>query len=299
MATRTTALGIDIGAGSTKLALLAGEGGVLATAQSAAYTQPDLATLTHAIHEALYQPSNGFAIVADHIARVGLAVPGPVEPGQCKLPRCGNLSALEGVDPAQWVRGVVGQASPVRVMTDQHAAAFAAYTADPQPGRTLYLALGTGVGGAVLDEGQPLAFTRGTPGHLGHLDISGGNPDAPSTPAAGRGALEAYLGAPALRSRGLPLDDPARCANHPAMPEVIDAIARGIRIMFALYRMDHIVLLGGVAPVFTPVLDALAGRIRDGLTPVAPDDWTLSVGSVGLFAGAIGAARLAQQTAKH
>ncbi|XAM01629.1 ROK family protein [Phycisphaeraceae bacterium D3-23] len=297
MATDTAWLGIDIGASSTKLALVDGEGAVAATAQSAAYEQPELKALTDAIRDALCRMLDHATRNAAHLAGVGLAVPGPVEAGGTTLPRCGNLPALEGTDATLWMRDVVGMDVAVRVATDQYAAAFAEFTANPLPGRTLFLALGTGVGGAVLDDGQPLIFTRGTPGHLGHIDISGGDPDAPATEAAGRGALEAYLGAPSLRSLAMPLEEPAACASHPAMPDIIDALARGLRIMFAIYRMDHIVLLGGVSPVFDVVLDRLTNHIRDGLTTVAPADWTIAVGTTGFHAGAIGAARLAADAA--
>lgn len=293
MATHAAWLGIDVGGSSTKLALCDGSGAMLATAQSTGYRRPSAEALAEAVRMACDQL--GVDGQREHIAGVGLAVPGPVEAGQAVLPHCGNLPALAGLNASGWVQSCVGRAVPVRLLTDQLATATAEWHADPRPGRTLVLTLGTGVGGAVLDDGVPLTFTRGTPGHLGHLDISGGSHNAPATAAAGRGALEAYLGAPALRALGLPLEDPEACAAHKAMPDVIGGLARGLRIMFGLYRMDHIILAGGVAPVFGPVLDQLEQRIRDGLTPVAPEDWTLRVGEVGLYAGAIGAARLAQE----
>lgn len=295
MQTHATWLGIDVGGSSIKLALCDSAGTSRHTAQSKAYQRPSPEALTAAARGAIGRLTGDDQ--RQRIAGVGLAVPGPVVAGQTTLPRCGNLPAVEGLDATQWVGELLAGPVPVHLLTDQYATAVAEGNAEPRPGRTLVLTLGTGVGGAVLDDGVPLTFTRGTPGHLGHIDISGGDPDAPWTDAAGRGALEAYLGASTLRTLGLPLHDPAACAAHPAMPGVIDALSRGLRILFALYRMDHIVLAGGVAPIFGPVLDQLEVRIRDGLTPVAPQAWTVRLGQVGLFAGAIGAAQLARQSA--
>ncbi|MEM9414761.1 MAG: ROK family protein [Planctomycetota bacterium] len=322
MPTRTAWLGIDIGASSTKLALLhtdprpagglrtpdeqrqdmpkgpASVGrGLAKLGQSAIYDRPTLEALGAAVRgaaEALLDREKPTAVCG-----VGLAVPGPVGEGGV-VEQCGNLPALDAVEGGVWLHdalaGVIDADVPVHVTPDTNAAAVGAYTDDPKRGRTLFLSLGTGVGGAVLDDGEPLALTRGTPGHLGHIDISGGDPDAPATEAAGRGALEAYLGAKALRAAGLPLDDPDACAQHPAMPNAINALARGLRIMLALYRMDHIVLLGGVAPVFAPHLEDVRRRTREGLTHVAPQAWNLAVAATGVHTAAVGAALLGQST---
>jgi glucokinase len=287
------ALGIDIGGGSAKLALLDDQRETVATGQSAEYRQPTLEALARVVRDALDAMLAGQPVeTRARIERVGLSAPGPVE-GDRHIVISGNVPALSGLDGVAWVERVMGAPLPTRVVTDQLAAAMSQWMNDPLAGRALYLALGTGVGGAILDHGHPLTFTRGTPGHLGHLDVSGGDPDAPTSEAAGRGALEAYVGAPALRAAGMPVDDPRACVDHPAMPRATAALARAIRICLALYRMDHVVLMGGIAQVFLPVLDRVRDAVLDDLSPVAPDVWSLSVGNLGPMAGAIGASQMA------
>jgi predicted NBD/HSP70 family sugar kinase len=131
--------------------------------------------------------------------------------------------------------------------------------------------------------------TRGTPGHFGHIDVSGGQIDAPSTAAAGRGALEAYIGAEALRRAGIDPDTPAGL-GHPAFATALAALVRGLRILLALYRPDHIVLLGGTGLKLLPLLPRLDAAVRDRLTPAAPAHFTLACGQAGYFAAALGAA---------
>jgi predicted NBD/HSP70 family sugar kinase len=178
------------------------------------------------------------------------------------------------------------------VLTDALAAALGEREANPLPGRALYLALGAGVGGIVMQGGRPLLIARGTSGHFGHMDVSGGEKNAPATAAAGRGALEAYVGAEALRRAGVDLDAPAGL-GHPALAAALAALARGLRILLALYRPDHIVLLGGVGLKLGPLLPQLDAQVRDQLTTAAPAQFTLACGRAGYFAAALGAAAAA------
>src|SRR5258708_31988407 len=67
-------------------------------------------------------------------------------------------------------------------------------------GRLLCLALGTGVGACVIDEGTFLHVSGESPGHFGQLDVSLEDP-APIGPDGGAGSLEAYIGAAALAAR--------------------------------------------------------------------------------------------------
>jgi predicted NBD/HSP70 family sugar kinase len=219
---------------------------------------------------------------------VGVCIAGPLGANGV-LEAAANLPAVVGVPIATWVRSVLGLTAAPRVLTDALAAALGEYRVNPLRGRTLYLALGAGVGGMVLDDGRPLIVTRGTSGHFGHIDVSGGEADAPSTPTAGCGALEAYLGAAALRGAGVDLDTPAGL-GHPALARPLAALARGLRILLALYRPDHVVLLGGVGLKLSPLLPEIEAAVRDGLTTAAPAGFTLTSGRAGYFAAALGAA---------
>jgi predicted NBD/HSP70 family sugar kinase len=74
------------------------------------------------------------------------------------------------------------------------------------------------------------------------------------------------------------------------MAAALSALARGLRILLALYRPDHILLLGGVGLWLQPLLPQLEAQVRDGLTMAAPAHFTLACGRVGYYAAALGAA---------
>src|SRR5207247_7611118 len=89
----------------------------------------------------------------------------------------------------------------VEVCTDAVANAYDIYTTRQLRGRLLALALGTGVGAAVIDEGGvPLYVDGESPGHIGQVDCS--IEGAPVIgPDGGAGSLEGYIGVPARVKR--------------------------------------------------------------------------------------------------
>lgn len=266
-------LGIDIGGTAVKAALLRGD--LTHTAISATYANPTLDTLTNAVRNVCDELGIGGEPLG-----VGVAVAGALEE-HGSVTAAINLPVLIGRSVGAWLSNTLDLQVEPTVTTDTLAAAYAEHHARPVSGRVLYLSIGAGVGGVVLDGGEPLDITRGTPGHLGHIDVSGGEPDAPVAADGGRGSLEAYIGAAARGACG---------AWHDT---ALGALARGLRIAMALYRPDEIVLLGGGGLALSEELKRLRDKVTNGLTKAAPDEWLLRCGEVGRFAAAIGAARSA------
>jgi predicted NBD/HSP70 family sugar kinase len=284
---RRLRVGIDIGGTSIKLAAIVGEGPPTCL-RSDSYDRPTRQALADHLRRSWHELLRQAGAPPTGDVSVGVCVPGPIAAGGV-LEAAANLPALVGVRIGSWARQVLKLARPPRVLTDALAAALGEYRANPTAGRTLYLAIGAGVGGLILDDGKPLLITRGTSGHFGHMDVSGGQADAPSTPAGGRGALEAYIGDAALRKAGVDIAA-VDGLNHPAAGPALGALARGLRILLALYRPDHIVLMGGLGLKLGPLLGELERRVRDGLTTAAPGLFSLTCGRVGYFAAALGAA---------
>lgn len=283
--TPSATLGIDIGGSAIKMALLA-EGAATLTSRGEPYGD-DIPGAARRQFEALLDEAG---ITLEHIATFGVAVAGPINKDGVVL-QAVNLPWLEGESALQWAARATGLNNARGVaLTDTTAAALAEHRGRPHPGRAVYLSLGTGLGGAVLDGGVPVTITRGTPGHFGHMDVSGDDPDAPVTETGGRGALQDYVGAAALRDeQGQPVP-----ADHSAMDRAVAALARGIRILIAIYRPTAVVLLGGLAPRYRPRLADLSKLVYDDLTPVAAR-FDLRMGHSDPFAAAIGAATHARE----
>jgi predicted NBD/HSP70 family sugar kinase len=192
-------LGIDIGGTSVKLAALR-DGQKLWTGQSPLYSRPTTEQLLGAMRAA----AGGREVRA---AIAGLCVPGLLDKATRTITLAVNVPGLVGVPLNELVdrafgnkdgsRGAIGR---IQIINDAVAAASDLAAARGLRGRLLALAIGTGVGAAVLDDGVPLMVEGESPGHIGQLDVSIPGADVIG-PDGGAGSLEGYLGAPVLRDR--------------------------------------------------------------------------------------------------
>ena len=277
-------MGIDIGGTRVKAAMVDSAAGAPSwTWTSPAYAKPDAAHLRTLIREALEQsPAPPRA--------VGLCVPGVVDACTGLVTRSVNIPGLEGTNPLEMVRScLIGGLPALHRWTDAYAAGVDVRLTEGLSGRLLAISLGTGVGAAVIDEGCLHMVLHGqSSGHLGQVDVSLGD-DAPVGPDGGRGSLEGYIGGPALTRRW---GDPAAIAA--ALDEASDpvrALARAIRISHAIYKPDHVRLLGGVGLLLARLGGGWRNVVGRDLTCVARPDWTLGFARHEHHAAA-GAARL-------
>lgn len=283
------ALGIDIGGSSVKAALLSA-GTTLALGQSARYQRPDASALLAAMRSAITQVINasGSASEAGQQPRcVGLCAPGLFDPVTRTITRAVNLPGIVGLPLDQLVHGAfsdvvrdVGVPRAV-VLSDAHAATLDVVLERGLKGRTLGLAIGTGVGACVLDDTEPLLVSGHSPGHLGQLDVTlnHNDPNTPIGPDGGRGSLEAYVGAAALRARlGAAAESETDFINLDTNDPALLALARALRIAHALYRPQQVVVMGGVGNRLRYYQETLYKHVSGRLTSVAWADWSLSFG---------------------
>ena len=260
-------LGIDIGGTAVKLALIEGESVELSTSDR--YLRPDRETLARAVASA----ARVFGDRRARVGSIGLCVPGIPGPAGDRIEIAVNLPGLVGwrFDELVEAAGVPG-IRPVRV-NDALAATHDWATSQQARGRVLGIAMGTGVGMAMLEDGEPVRIIDGGVGHLGQIDVAVGcHKEAPIAPDGGRGGLEAYVGAAAVHAKGG--IDAAFAQGEPAA----EAIIRAIRICHALYRPDTVVLLGGIGRRLKgkPHIDS---GVRDALTSLAVPNWRLGFGT--------------------
>jgi glucokinase len=133
---------------------------------------------------------------------VGIACAGIVDTDLGRLHRAPNLPDWQGVDLAKvadetWPGCRVVWANDVNAAL----AGEAAVGAGAGHRDIVMLALGTGVGGAVMLDGRLHTGRRFGAGEIGHMIL---DPDGPLCECGNRGCLEAYAGAKAIRR------DPAR-----------------------------------------------------------------------------------------
>lgn len=227
------------------------------------------------------------------IARVGIAAPGLAHrDGSQILHMPGRMHGLESFDFSTFLK------RPCRVMNDAHAALLgelkegaAKYHRD-----ILMLTLGTGVGGAIVMDGQLLRGHLGRAGHCGHLCLDpNGRPGITGLP----GTLEDAIGNHSVSARSggrfastRDLTDAVKAGDADAMvcwEKSVFALACGIASLVNIIDPEAVLIGGGIAEVG----DLLFVPLRTMLNQV---EWrpgspgvTLLRAALGEWAGAIGA----------
>ena len=285
-----TFIGVDVGGTSVKAAVRVGDRWVR-LGQSGFHVRPDAQQLRSAIREAVG--------ALDHATAIGLCVPGLMNAEQTCVTLAINVPGLVGLSLDELVPAALGWigARPTRIVNDAGAAAHDLYGSRRLTGRLLFLALGTGVGNAVLDDGGRLLDVEGgSSGHLGQIDVSIPGHDVVG-PDGGAGGLEGYMGVPALRR--IYGDDVSRALERfdGGEPAIL-ALVRAIRIAHAVYRPMHICLGGGVGIRLKRLLPVLREMVDRNLTSLARSGYTLTCGDDD-FHAARGAAMVAAEESRQ
>ena len=279
-----TSLGIDIGGTSVKLAQIAG-GRTVWTGQSPFYARPTTAQLIDAMRAA----AKGRVARAD---AAGLCVPGLYDKARRMITLSVNVPGLMDLVLDDLVAQAFGPVvKNLKIINDAVATATDVIRARGLRGRVVSIALGTGVGMGVLDDGVPLFIEGASPGHIGQVDCSIEG-DSVIGPDGGAGSLEGYIGVPALVERYGSMDEFFARVTIGDAP--ILALVRAIRICHAIYRPHHVIIVGGVGTRLGKLMPDLKRAVDTNLTSVARKDWTLLAGDSD-FHAALGAAHLASQ----
>lgn len=241
------AIGVDLGGRRVKVALVTPDGKIV-DRQAHHITDEDAAWAGQ-IKELLHQ------IIAEQTAKpayIGLAAPGLAAQDQTAIAFMpGRMAGLEGLNWTNWIDCGIS----IPVLNDAHAALKGEHWLGAAAGfqNAFMLTLGTGVGGAVLANGQILSGAIGRFGHLGHITLdAAGDLDATNTP----GSLEETIGDKSIvrRSNG----------QYPDTKTLIDDVRRGIRNAEGIWQDSLDKLACGIGSLIN-VLDPEAVILGGGL----------------------------------
>jgi predicted NBD/HSP70 family sugar kinase len=280
-----TQLGIDIGGTSIKLAATS-NGQTLWTSQSEFYARPNTAQLI----ETLKSTAAG-RVHETEVA--GLCVPGLYDAAQRMITKSINVPGLMGIKLDDLIAKALGDGiRQLKIINDAVATATDVVVTRKLQGRVIAIALGTGIGMGVLDDGVPLFVDGASPGHIGQVDCSiEGQPVI--GPDGGAGSFEGYLGVPALVKQYGSTEAFLTRATVEDAP--IKGLVRAIRICHGIYRPHHFLLVGGIGTRLRRLLPDIKRACEVNLTSIARPGWTLGAGDHD-FHAALGAARLAMTT---
>jgi len=231
------------------------------------------------------------------IIGVGLALPGLINSREGFLEKSANLG-WEKLQPASLLNfGNV----PVSVANGAKLGAIAEWQISGEPS-FIYLTIGTGIGGAIVDEGTLFRGERGWDGEIGHMTV---DPRGPQCACGSRGCLEKYAAKGALfAAAGLDSDATvddliALLEAHDdvaiqALDNAIVAIAQVLANVITLVDIRHLVIDGELAPLTPLFKNKLAQLVEDQVIAGHRVPLSYRTAMAGEFGPALGGALLAQ-----
>jgi glucokinase len=285
---RASAIGIDIGGTNLRAARVAPDGAVLDRLAVPVERDPGrLAGLIEELTSRLMRPE---------VAGIGLGVPGRIDHARRRA-LSGGYVDLSGLDLVTRLQGAFSR--PVALDNDVAMALAGEHAFGAARGQdeVVMIAVGTGIGGAVLSGGRPLRG-GGNAGQLGHLAI---DPDGPACACGRRGCFEALAAGPALgrliEGAGLPeetraedLVAAARQGGGPGREVALAwgrALRAGVDTLAACFDPKLIVVGGGLGAAACAALALCppdSAWFRPEIAPAALGD---DAGIVGCAAAAL------------
>ena len=268
-------VGVDIGGTKTAAAVVGIDGTpahrVEAPTPARAGAEAVLDTAARLVAEAAAQ-----AGAAAGPAAVGVGSAGAFDDHGVVVHATDHLAGWLGTDVARGLRVRLGV--PVAVENDVHAAALGEHWAGGAPERVLFVAIGTGLGGAVVSDGLVLRGASGMAGSVGHVRIptlqhrvcSCGGADHLEAFASGPGIERSYAEVAGGR---LGLREIARlaAAGDAVAARVIREAAElvGESLAAAVVTTDPGLVLigGGVSGLGTALTAPLSERLHADLRP--------------------------------
>ena len=291
-------IGIDVGGTAIKLGRFNPDGTCL---QSLTVATPQPST-----------PEAVLAVMVDAIAQVdpynqavaiGVGTPGPADKTGRIAQIAINLPEWRNVPLADWLEAKSGK--PTVIANDANCAGLAeTWLGAGKPFQNLILlTLGTGVGGAIILNGQLFVGHEGAAGELGLITL---NPDGPWCNSGNSGSLEQYASIKAIRRRTgkepAELGALAAAGDQSALTfwqEYGRDLGVGLASLIYVLTPEAVIIGGGVSGSFKFFLPALKAEIEQRVMPTSRFRLQILPAQLGNWAGMVGAAKLASLVISH
>lgn len=289
-----TVIGIDLGGSAIKLGRFDWQGNCVQSltvpTPQPAYPEAVLAAMVAAIEQ----------IDPDHkTVAIGVGTPGPADAAGRIARVAINLAGWRDIPLADWLEAKTGK--PTVLANDANCAGMGEYWlgAGRRFQHLILLTLGTGVGGAVILDGNLFTGHEGSAGELGLITL---NPEGPECNSGNNGSLEQYTSVRAIRRRtGLEPDelgakaragDPDALAFWQAYGRDLGA---GLASLVYVLTPQAIIIGGGVSASAEFFFPAIWQELERRVLPSSRSGLQLLKAELGNQAGIVGAAKLAWQ----
>ncbi|MGL5877794.1 MAG: ROK family protein [Xenococcaceae cyanobacterium] len=285
-------IGVDLGGTAIKLGRVSLDG---TCTQFLSVDTPQPSTpeaVTNAIARAIEQLKQNSNCLA-----IGVGTPGPADASGRIAKIAINLDNWHDVPLADWLEEKTNL--PVTVANDANCAGLgeAWIGAGKNFRHAIMLTLGTGVGGAIIINGELFAGHYGAAGELGLITL---NPDGYPCNSGNRGSLEQYLSIGAIRrATG---KDPEELGRLAIMGDELalefwqnygKLLGAGLASLIYVLTPEVVIIGGGVSAsskfFFPATIDEIEGRVMK----TSRLDLQLLTAQLGNQAGIVGAAKLA------
>jgi glucokinase len=291
----TQVIGIDLGGSAIKLGVFSADG---TCHQSLTIPTPQPATpdaVVNTIAQAISQLNPNPPV--GQIDAIGIGTPGPAD-ADGRIARVAiNLANWKDVPLADWLENKTGL--PTILANDANCAGLgeAWLGAGRHFQNLILLTLGTGVGGAVILEGELFVGRTGAAAEPGLISI---NFDGPECNSGNRGSLEQYTSVQAIRrdtgKEPLELANLAKSGDKNAL-EYWQKYGRylGVGLANLIYVLtpEAIILGGGVSAAFEFFRATMEAEIEARVLPSSREGLKILTAELGNQAGIVGAAKLA------
>lgn len=294
----TRVIGVDIGGTALKLGQFGADG--------TCYGRLQLATPQPAYPELVLDAIAAGITELDpqHQAEaIGVGTPGPTDATGRVARVAINLAGWHDVPLADWLEAKTGRSTLLANDANCAGLGEAWLGAGKDLQDLIVLTLGTGVGGAVILNGQLFVGRSGAAGELGLITL---NPDGPPCNSGNQGSLEQHCSVQAVRRETG--QEPGDLAKKAADGDG-DAIAfwreygrnlgAGLASLIYVLTPEAVILGGGISAGAALFLPTTQAEIERRVLPSSREGLQLLVAQLGNQAGVVGAARLALQSLGH
>ena len=316
-------LGIDVGGTGIKIGVVDAEGAILAQGETPTLVGRPFEDIIHDMGVCALGVLEQGGYTVEDVASIGVGIPGIADQNTGVVIFCTNLGWHDVPLRAELQRYID---KPVYIDNDATVAGYAESICGVSVGchSSVFLTLGTGVGGGIVIGGRPWSGAHGVGSEIGHIpmDIDG----EPCT-CGNFGCLERYCSATAVirMGREAMLQHPdsdlyAACGgdvNKVTAKTVFDCAREGDDVSVKVFRRyvhymclaldtvvafldpEMIILGGGVSKAGNFLLDAIREQLPRYVLFKTRPFARIEIARLGADAGMIGAAMLGRQPVKE
>ena len=312
-------IGIDVGGTGIKIGVVDEQGQLIHQGETPTLVSRPYQEIIADMGRCALKVLDEAKLTVDDVHSVGIGIPGIADAKTGNVIFCTNMG-WKDVPLRSELQKYINK--PVFIDNDATVAGFAESVAGVSKGTSssVFLTLGTGVGGGIVINGRPWSGFHGVGSEIGHIPMDIGG--VPCT-CGNEGCLERYCSATAIIRMGKQIlqqhpesmmmemvggdpekltakivFDAARELDNAAMKvftTYVDYLAKACYTIIAFLDPEVIVLGGGVSKAGSFLLDAVRARVPKYLLFKTLPYSRIELARLGADAGMIGAAMLGRQ----